>query len=183
MAVYYYDVGGCQRQAQAKRFSAGGRRRQGTRMTEKTMSTGLRLLLSGLIVLPAFLLGCLPPPGSPPPPGNTNAPDNPAAQFDEVLRSLLNEPPTADAGEDQTVAPGGTVQLSATHSSDPDGDRLRYFWQQVGDDTIDLDQPFSSIVVFTAPTDVTSAVTLTFEVVVSDGFAAVRDEVRITVAP
>ena len=45
----------------------------------------------------------------------------------------VNQAPTADAGDDQTVAAGATVNLDGTGSSDPDaGDTLDYTWTQTG---------------------------------------------------
>lgn len=41
----------------------------------------------------------------------------------------LNQPPTADAGPDQTVVVGERVQLDGSHSRDPDGDALSYSWR------------------------------------------------------
>lgn len=42
--------------------------------------------------------------------------------------STINTPPVANAGANQTVNAGATVQLSGAASSDPDGDSLTYSW-------------------------------------------------------
>ncbi|HMC71575.1 MAG TPA: PKD domain-containing protein, partial [Mycobacteriales bacterium] len=39
-----------------------------------------------------------------------------------------NQPPIANAGPDQTVSGGATVQLTSAGSSDPEGRPLSYFW-------------------------------------------------------
>ena len=41
---------------------------------------------------------------------------------------MPNGPPVADAGPDQAVSTGATVQLDGTGSDDPDGDPLTYWW-------------------------------------------------------
>ena len=41
----------------------------------------------------------------------------------------VNDAPIANAGENQNVATGATVQLDGSASSDPDGDALTYLWE------------------------------------------------------
>ena len=45
-----------------------------------------------------------------------------------LVLTTENGPPLADAGPDQTVAAGATVQLDGAASVDPDGDLLSYRW-------------------------------------------------------
>jgi RHS repeat-associated protein len=47
---------------------------------------------------------------------------------DTAVITTENRKPVANAGPDQTVNQGGTVQLDGGLSGDPDGDPLTYFW-------------------------------------------------------
>lgn len=48
-----------------------------------------------------------------------------------ITINSVNDAPVADAGGNQTVAAGDTVQLNGAASSDPDGDALTYQWTMV----------------------------------------------------
>ncbi|WP_435074548.1 malectin domain-containing carbohydrate-binding protein [Halorubrum sp. HHNYT27] len=91
-----------------------------------------------------------------------------------------NQPPTADAGADQTVDEGSQVTLDASGSDDPDGDQLGYTWTQTAGPDVSPSQNDGETLTFTAP-DVDSETELTFEVSVSDGQASDTDVVNVTV--
>ncbi|MFD1599907.1 malectin domain-containing carbohydrate-binding protein [Halobellus rarus] len=92
-----------------------------------------------------------------------------------------NAAPSADAGSDQTVDEGSTVQLDASASTDPDDDQLGYSWTQTGGPSVQLSAQDDAQPSFTAP-DVDGDTTLTFEVTVSDTEGASdTDTVNVTV--
>ena len=47
-----------------------------------------------------------------------------------VNNVIVNQPPTANAGQDQVVNEGDNVVLNGTSSSDPDGTIESYSWTQ-----------------------------------------------------
>ena len=98
----------------------------------------------------------------------------------EVAISDRNEAPTADAGDDQRVAPGATVTLTGS-GADPDaGDTLTYGWTQTGGDTVTLSDPAAATTTFTAPTQDTP---LDFTLTVTDPTGLQhQDQTAVTVA-
>jgi uncharacterized repeat protein (TIGR01451 family) len=91
----------------------------------------------------------------------------------------INQHPVADAGEDQPVTIGNTVQLDGSGSNDPDGHSLTYQWTQTGGSP-QMTMSENDVVspTFTA----TDTGTFTFTLVVSDTFGlSDTDEVVITV--
>jgi len=93
--------------------------------------------------------------------------------------NTINQPPVADAGDDQTVVENSIVQLDASGSYDPDGDTITYAWSApVG---ITLTNANSVNPIFTAP-EVTEDTEYQFILVVNDGeFDSSQDAVTITV--
>jgi hypothetical protein len=107
---------------------------------------------------------------------NSNSPAT-GPYLGETFAIVVNRPPVADAGPNQTVectSPTTTaVQLDGTGSSDPDGDPLTYSWSATG-------------VVFDDPTSATPTGQFTFgtkvvTLTVSDGIEEDTDTVSITI--
>lgn len=92
-----------------------------------------------------------------------------------------NTLPTANAGADATVVPGGTQALSGS-ATDIDGDTLTYQWTQVSGPTVAITNPGAANASFVAPAANGSVQTLTFELVANDGFGnSAPDQVTFTV--
>ena len=81
-------------------------------------------------------------------------------------RTVANNPPIADAGDDQTVASEQAgVTLDGTGSSDPDGDSLTYSWSQISGPSVSLSGADTATPSFDAPV---GPATLEFELEVCD---------------
>ena len=96
--------------------------------------------------------------------------DSVTVSYVESQDVTINQPPTADAGNNQSVDEGTIVFLDATDSIDPEGETpLRYQWhQRSGPEVEFIGGGFqSSQVSFIAP-DVTEQTILIFEVQVKD---------------
>jgi hypothetical protein len=87
--------------------------------------------------------------------------------------TIINIPPGADAGSNQTRSPGDGVYLVALASSDANGDTLNFTWTQLsGFSAGALSPVIPGVVFFTAPTPSSTVPAdniLTFQVAVSDG--------------
>lgn len=80
--------------------------------------------------------------------------------------SGVKTPPTANAGPDQTVAPGSTVTLDGSASSDVDFDILSHDWVQTGGPAVPLSNSSSEQPTLAAPA---GPATLTYQLTVTDG--------------
>ncbi len=94
-----------------------------------------------------------------------------------------NQAPTADAGDDQTVDSGATVNLDGTGSADPDGTIDAYAWTQTAGPSVTLTGANTATPSFTAPTGAGDPpVTLTFQLMVTDNDGATAtDSVTVNV--
>ena len=101
---------------------------------------------------------------------------------DEVVITVNNQSPEADAGDDQTVNTNTLVTLDGSGSSDPDGDLpLSYHWMQTGGPAVTLSDPMAVAPTFAAPD---SPTVLTFTLIVTDSLGLpdpTPDEVVVTV--
>ncbi len=96
-----------------------------------------------------------------------------------VIVTITNQPPVADAGDDQEVLAGDVVQLSATRSFDPDGEGISYSWAQISGSPVEINVPTSDEVSFTAPS---FNERLAFMLTISDGEASSTDTVVVNVS-
>jgi hypothetical protein len=80
-----------------------------------------------------------------------------------------NDPPTANAGDDQTVFEQSKVTLDGSNSSDPDDGIDSYRWKQVAGPSVTISDPTSDQPTFEAPGfDESGDKSLVFELVVTD---------------
>ncbi|HEY3450472.1 MAG TPA: PKD domain-containing protein [Myxococcales bacterium] len=94
---------------------------------------------------------------------------------------VVDDPPVANAGPDQSVSEGKAAALDGTGSRDPNGDTLTIGWTQTQGPAVALTGGATPSPTFTAPT-VSADTVLEFQISVTDGFSApVTDRVRVTV--
>ncbi len=83
--------------------------------------------------------------------------------------SWVNMPPTARAGEDQTVPEGAEVTLDAAASSDPDNGIAAFKWRQVQGPSVALTDNTAAQPIFQAPQVGPEGASILFELTVTDG--------------
>jgi chitinase len=92
-----------------------------------------------------------------------------------------NQPPNANAGNDQNVEVNTQVNLDGSKSSDQDGEIVSYKWEQTGGAEIDLKQSDAQTASFDVPESAADS-TLTFKLtVVDDKDASDPDEVTVEI--
>ncbi|MFN2232157.1 MAG: PKD domain-containing protein, partial [Anaerolineae bacterium] len=105
----------------------------------------------------------------------------PALPADEVVITVTNQTPVANAGPPQRVPINGQVTLNAGGSLDPDGDTpLGWSWTQTAGTAVTLSDRSAQAPTFVAPSAPT---TLVFDLVVTDalGTPSPPDEVQVAV--
>ena len=101
--------------------------------------------------------------------GNTGTLDWLAIEIDyDTVNPPINLPPTANAGSNQTVSEGTTVNLTGAASTDPDADPLTYQWVRTSGPAITLLNSNTATPSFTAP-QVSSTQTVVIQLTVDDG--------------
>ncbi len=130
------------------------------------------------VTVPGTIIPLPPPPLPPPPPPIIVLPPPPPPP-------QANSSPTADAGPDQLgVWEGALVTLDGSGSSDPDGDPLRYRWNQYSGERVELSSQNVVNPTFTAPEGLTADAVLRFRLLVTDPSGRFdSDTVTVTVDP
>ncbi len=83
--------------------------------------------------------------------------------------TIAKRSPVADSGPDQVAAPGTTVTLNGSNSTDPDGSALTYTWVQTSGPTVKLTNANTSVATFNAPpASAGGATALSFMLTVKD---------------
>lgn len=89
----------------------------------------------------------------------------------------------ADAGTDQTVAPGETVTLDGSGSTYSGQAPVTFLWTQIAGPAVTLERNDRPLVRFTAPEADSGPVTLEFRLTLTSGDQSASDTATITVTP
>jgi hypothetical protein len=95
----------------------------------------------------------------------------------DAIKSLMDKPPVANAGADKSV--DGDFTLNGSQSTDPDHDRLSFYWEQVNGTPLEISNPFAGMTQVKVPGG-TSTVAV-FRLIVSDGYRSSSDEISVEV--
>ena len=98
----------------------------------------------------------------------------------DIIVSDTNVAPLANAGNDQTLAAGTSVQLSAANSFDADGDAISFSWSQVSS-SAGLTYVLSDASLVNPSFQSSEPDVVVFQVSVSDGLLSSTDIVTITI--
>ena len=80
----------------------------------------------------------------------------------------VNDAPTANAGEDQTVSGEAVITLNGSSSLDPEGESLGYAWSQDGGPTVAISGADTATPTLVAPSQLSPEAELVFSLVVTD---------------
>ena len=98
----------------------------------------------------------------------------------DITIPIGNSPPTAHAGDDQSVDENTLVFLFGGSSSDPDDDDLAYSWFQVSGLPVQLSNADTATASFITPI-VEADMDTVFSLTVSDGLLTDQDSVTVVV--
>jgi hypothetical protein len=108
-----------------------------------------------------------------------------ASNSDTVLVHVnyVNQPPIANAGDDQTVNEVvDTVHLNGS-GTDPDGNTLTFTWSQLSGPSVTLSDAADPLATFSAPSVFCAGDVVVMELTVDDGYGGITtDDVNINIA-
>ena len=105
--------------------------------------------------------------------------DNMGSTGSDQVVITANMPPVANAGVNQSVQAGDTVNLVGS-GTDEDGNIVSYFWSQINGEAVDIVDPNSSTTSFVAP-PISGSVTLRLTVTDNNG-AVATDDIVISIS-
>jgi hypothetical protein len=82
--------------------------------------------------------------------------------------TLVNVPPTANAGPNQTIPEGTTVTLDGSNSTDPDDGIVSYLWEQIAGPAVALTPTTPPNAIFIVPNVGQAGASLSFRLTVTD---------------